>query len=487
MADTNEIKFSEDMYATKDEVMEKLNIYNVDFIWNKILDYRKLFAKTLELNDVDKTKFCLTYTKNLILKVTKLERLFTKAILEYSSLINNAKVGYRISKLSQILEILMSNNGVNQSTSFLSNLVTNSLSTIPNDCIIIDNYSKCLKIIEKLEDKPITKEDINSLYLTINNGYFSPLDLKDNIFRTTSKETPHYYSKTYFYSEALANRIEDMVNLNVEYINEYEDFPFIKAIVSLFYFDYINPYELFRNEMTCLFFKMGLAKSGYSSFSVFSSIENLILFKDEGLLKAKQKTQKYKDLTYFVLYVVDFLIQDTNDLIDSINEYKNSFEEVEVKENQVELEKEFPRFNGGDVIQEGLNNAYESINKVNEKVSETKNNNSSFLTNNVYGQVNVALPIFPSGLQDSDILKITNDLMETYPSMKYSQAHFYASHCTIGRFYTINQFKQEEKTSYETARTSMDYLASIGFYQKTQMKNKFVYRPIPRNTNFDND
>lgn len=484
MAESNEIKFSEEIYATKEEVSEKLNIFNVDFIWNKILDYRKIFAKTLELNDVDKTKFCLTYTKSLILKITKLERLFTKAILKYSLLNNNVKIGFRISKLSQILEILMSNNGIDQSTSFLSNLVTGSLSTIPNDCIVIDNYCKCLKLIEKLDKESISKEDINSLYLTLNNGYFNELDLKDNIFRTTSKESPHYYSKTYFYTEALANRIEDMVNLNIDYINNYEDFPFVKAIVSLFYFDYINPFELFRPEMTCLFFKLSLASS-YSSFSLFSQIENLILFKDEGLLNTKKKTQKYKDLTYFVLYVVDFLIQDTTELINSIDEYNSNFNQDEIKENKVELEKEFPPYNGGDLIQEGLNNAYESINKVSQQNQNKQND--TFLTNNVYGKVNVALPIFPSGLQDSDILKITNDLLETYPSMKYSQAHFYASHCTIGRFYTINQFKQEEKTSYETARTSMDYLASIGFYQKTQMKNKFVYRPIPRNTNFDND
>jgi len=98
----------------------------------------------------------------------------------------------------------------------------------------------------------------------------------------------------------------------------------------------------------------------------------------------------------------------------------------------------------------------------------------------IYGDSNVALPIFPAGLKDSDIDNIVTNLMETYPSIKKNQAHFYASHCTIGKSYTIQQFKKIEMTSYETARTSMDYLTSLGFYDKEKLRNKFIYKPIPR-------
>ena len=43
----------------------------------------------------------------------------------------------------------------------------------------------------------------------------------------------------------------------------------------------------------------------------------------------------------------------------------------------------------------------------------------------------------------------------------------------------IEQFKKEEKTVYETARTSMEDLANRGFYRKLQIGKKFVYTPIP--------
>ena len=64
--------------------------------------------------------------------------------------------------------------------------------------------------------------------------------------------------------------------------------------------------------------------------------------------------------------------------------------------------------------------------------------------------------------------------------LRKTQAHFYARHCSLGKYYTIQQFKKMEKVVYETARTSMDMLAKLGYYKKEQIKNKFVYTPIER-------
>lgn len=480
MNESNEIKFTEDKYLTKEEVMTALNLYNVDFIWDKILAYRKNFAKTLELSSVDKTKFSLTLTKTITRKVLKLEKLYNKACLQYSFLDNNYKMSFRMNRLVNLLSLLMSANNIDQSNDFLSNVISGSLSTLPNECAILSYYAKSLKFIEKFEKDNITYQDLNSLYLNISTGDYSSIEANDIMYRTTSIETPHYYQKGYQYSEALADRIQDMVNQNIDYCNNENEFSFVKAIVSLFFIDYIKPYDLFRNEIDCLFYKLVLNVNGYSMFSIFSGIEKLILFKDDGLNLCKKKVQKNNDLTYYVDYVLDFLIDDTNEIIDLIDQVKQMDVTPisnEIINQEVDEKIDQPRFNGNDIIQDGLNNAYDSINR---------NSSDSFISNNIYTKPNVALPVFPSGLQEKDIEKITNDLLETYPNMKYSQAHFYAGHCTIGRSYTISQFKNSEKTSYETARTSMDYLVNIGFYQKTSLKNKFVYKPIPRN-NFDND
>jgi hypothetical protein len=68
--------------------------------------------------------------------------------------------------------------------------------------------------------------------------------------------------------------------------------------------------------------------------------------------------------------------------------------------------------------------------------------------------------------------------VETNPRIRKPQALFFASHSSLGRYYTIQDYKRTIRCAYETARTSMDNLAAEGFYQKLQIKNKFVYTPI---------
>ena len=83
----------------------------------------------------------------------------------------------------------------------------------------------------------------------------------------------------------------------------------------------------------------------------------------------------------------------------------------------------------------------------------------------------------PIGLDEKDAFLVAQNLLEIYPSMKKGQAEFYSKHCTIGKYYTISQYKKEQNVAYETARTSMDNLVNLGFYKKEQIKNKFVYTP----------
>jgi hypothetical protein len=97
--------------------------------------------------------------------------------------------------------------------------------------------------------------------------------------------------------------------------------------------------------------------------------------------------------------------------------------------------------------------------------------------------VSYALPSFPMSSNMNEIEATARKLKEVYPQLKKKQAHFYAGHCTVGLYYTIEQFKKEENTVYETARTSMEDLANRGFYRKEQIGKKFVYTPVPNEHN----
>ncbi len=81
-------------------------------------------------------------------------------------------------------------------------------------------------------------------------------------------------------------------------------------------------------------------------------------------------------------------------------------------------------------------------------------------------------------LLDLDADGIAKGLVELNPFIRYHQALFYANHHDVGRYYTIGQFKNFTGCAYETARTSMDFMTSLGLYRKEQIKNKFVYTPV---------
>ena len=66
------------------------------------------------------------------------------------------------------------------------------------------------------------------------------------------------------------------------------------------------------------------------------------------------------------------------------------------------------------------------------------------------------------------------------PSLKKGEAYFYARHCTMHMNYTIAQYKKALGCAYETARTSMEHLVELHYYEKAQVKNKFVYTPIKK-------
>ena len=90
------------------------------------------------------------------------------------------------------------------------------------------------------------------------------------------------------------------------------------------------------------------------------------------------------------------------------------------------------------------------------------------------------VPSSKDSLSKSEIKDYIRYLLETNPNLNKKQATFLANHCTPGRFYTIQQFKDFASCVYETARTSMDKLAQEGYYEKLQFKNKFVYSPVKK-------
>ena len=92
------------------------------------------------------------------------------------------------------------------------------------------------------------------------------------------------------------------------------------------------------------------------------------------------------------------------------------------------------------------------------------------------GELAVVIP--KKEIAGKDLRDAAKYIYETNPQISRTQASFFATHCTMGCYYSIQDYKRHVRCAYETARTSMDNLTRYGFYRKLQFKNKFVYTPL---------
>lgn len=77
-------------------------------------------------------------------------------------------------------------------------------------------------------------------------------------------------------------------------------------------------------------------------------------------------------------------------------------------------------------------------------------------------------------LKNVDLMK----MMKLYPLLSKNQILFFLNHRDNLESYTVENFKVEMETSYETARYSMDKLATTGLYIKIKTGKKYVFKTI---------
>ena len=227
----------------------------------------------------------------------------------------------------------------------------------------------------------------------------------------------------------LNNLIAFLKDENLSYI--------IRAIGLVYALFSLRPFKYLNEETCSLLAKSFLVSSPLSAIGYLLDFESICFSKSESVFKKAKECENTLELSYFVDMVLPFFEREEKNISEKINFLlKEEKEKANALESNEEIKYEIER--------------------------------------------KTSLPFFPTNdkNQPSEIVK---KLKELYPSLKEKQAHFFATHCTIGLFYTISQFQKEENTVYETARTSMDELARLGLYLKTKVNKKFVYAPVPKN------
>ena len=493
--------YTDERYLNRRELSRALNTTFVDSFWKEQEEYRKQYRYQLPIYLINRTPLYVTLTPIISDKIAMFESKIDNTLRLYRGLDDEAKYEVRKNAFFPWLRAISVYQGVE-----ISDISTRALlnGTYREDAPTHTPVIHYLHTLDHYlaEDQRLLPPDDNFLA-----DAFTYLLGVPELTKFYREEGPSSYRPTsiingYDYDKAPARDIEAMMERLFEMLKG-TDKLLINTLTALFYVAYIQPFDDLNYPLSILLAKDVYAggSSGVSAFML--PLEGLL--SDHAIMEAIKECKKDGDLTYFILGCMNSLNRLLDLLKDQIQQARVShFREeydtlspeeekraeeiiakpsVPVEEPQIEEPVEEIK------VEEPAPEAEETPAVKEEPVIEKKEPKnalkpSGFITPEEMMEAS-SVPGYRFGvpantLSDKEVKEYVRYLLETNPSLNRKQSTFLANHCTPGRYYTIQQYKSFCRCAYETARTSMDHLASEGYYEKLQVKNKFVYRPATK-------
>lgn len=459
------IRYTDENYLSRQELARTLGTNLIDPFWSAILQYRNRFAQNLNLYDVSKNAYKLILTSSLNDKSILIDENLNKVYKELDELKSDSyeKKHVLFEMKKNALSFVAKNNNVLINDLAIENII--SKSNVNSIYSTVVSYLNALDYIELNYNKPINV-DLLATFLEILNGGGELISFyRENDFNGANQKVLINRE----YDGAPVSSIEPMVNRLIDFINAHNVNVSLKISIINYMFNYIKPFEKFNNEIAILLSKMLLAKTSLKEYAIYLPIENSLVENKQLLDNYRRESRKTNDLTYFVNVFLPFVENASSIVLDRIVTISRDlaeqayFGDGKTIEQSIKEEKELE--------EEKISLVEEPVIK---KVSSAKPKEN----------INAEKPAIDltnfQQIDEKTLNKMAEDLLESDPNLRPSQAHFFVRHCTIGKYYTIQQFKKAERCVYETARTSMDNLARRGYYRREQIKNKFVYTPISK-------
>ena len=488
------MRFTEDKYATKNEVARELKITSVDTFWANILAYRSNFYHYLTVRTIEKKMLLFCGCPAINSLVNNLEMKLIRVNREYGMLNPNSK-GYRALNQGfnrKILNVLNEVEQLGVDEGFVDSVLRKEVvSAIPNNMLLV-NYLNALNYIKTAYVNAIDEDFLANVYSKL-----LGTDELVEFYRTNDDHNPeNRVLIDRVYTSAPYNVIDSMMNNLFTFIATSTLSSSLKAIVVYFYINYVKPFAKYSEEVALLMAKAILAHEAFGETVVDLPIEQLLALPVEEVARIYVEVQKTADVTYFVNYAAKHLSQYFEGFLDEIakskvNEMRQDFYTVDEKVEEVEIpEEEVERVESVDLFEASREEEEEVVEEpkpqpapVQEEpvesapVIEQPKKKTVKVT---YIQEELAVAYIPVALDEKQAVLLEQDLLERDPELKKGEAKFYARHCTKGKKYTIAQYKKSLICAYETARTSMDHLAELLYYRKEKIKNKYVYIPVEK-------
>lgn len=486
------VRFTETNYATRNEVSKELKMSLIDNIWSNILSYRSFFNHYLTIKSIEKNALVICVTPTILSNINNLSSKIIRLTRDYSRLSPESGdlAHFEDKCMSLSLKELAKVYDLDADDIFLRELLHGEVKDIDPSRKILLNYANSIRFIKKKANSPIDGDFLGDLYQI----FLDDFNLTA-FYRTEEDKNPeNRVLIDRIYSSAPVAYIESMMASLFNFIANSNLDGVIKALVTYYYVNYIKPFPKYSDEIALLLAKAVLAHCGADEFGAIVPLESL-LSQDLGTIsKIFVEVQKTNDVTYFVNYGLKVIDKECDQLLDilannHVAEIRKDFykEETAVEVPEEVKEEPAPVVEQAPAVEEVKAVVQETVAPapvVQPKVVVEEKPIIKPVEKPVVRQEvkeEIAVSYIPPVLDEKAAYRLEVHLLELDPSMKKGEAHFYARHCTLGKRYTIQQYKKAIGCAYETARTSMDHLVAMGYYRKEMVKNKNVYTPIPRN------
>ena len=488
------MRFTEDKYATKNEVARELKVSSVDTFWSNILSYRSHFYHYLTVRTIEKSMLLFCGCPAINSAVNNLEMKLIRANREYALISPTSKqfknVNHSFNK--EIVNILNEFEQLEVGDDFIDSVLRKEVvSAIPNNMLLV-NYLNALNYIKRSYVNAIDEDFLAELYAKL-----LGTEELTSFYRVSEDKNPeNRVLIDRVYTSAPVNLIGSMMNSLFTFIASSTLSTTLKAMVAFFYINYVKPFAKYSEEVAILMAKAILAHEAFGDAIVDLPIEKLLLLPREESARIYVEVQKTSDITYFVDYAYRYLNKYCDSVLDDIanakvTEMREDFyrvDEEETAQPEVAPQKE-PVVETVDLFAEQQEEPAPA-----EETPEPVQSAPQPVVNNIpaeeapkkktvkvqYVQEELAVAYIPVALDEKQAVLLEQDLLERDPELKKGEAKFYARHCTKGKKYTIAQYKKYNRCAYETARTSMDHLAELLYYRKEKVKNKYVYIPVEK-------
>ena len=292
------MRFTEDKYATKNEVARELRVTSVDTFWANIQAYRSHFYHYLSIRTIEKNMlvFCGCPAVNTL--VNNIEMRLMRVNREYAMVLPNSKQYRVLNKYfnKDILESLNKFEQLQVGDDFIASVLRNEVvSAIPNNMLLV-NYMKALNYIKSAYVNPINEDFLAGVY-----GKLIGTDELTEFYRLNEDRNPeNRVLIDRVYTCAPTNLIGDMMNSLFSFISNSTLPTSLKAIVTLFYVNYIKPFARYSSEVAILMAKAILAHDAFGDTVIDLPLEKMLLLPSEEEAKIYVEVQKTADVTYFV-------------------------------------------------------------------------------------------------------------------------------------------------------------------------------------------